>query len=110
MNDIVYHAMFSYHHSPKKEALKASGVGGGGAAEVCVCVCLHVQTCGRTSSRTEVFLEGKQATGSERFAVQTTEVNLCVTPLQVLLANVESSEISTPDQSEAQPSLARKIT
>lgn len=28
MNNIVYHGLFSYHHSPSKEALKASGAGG----------------------------------------------------------------------------------
>lgn len=109
MNDIVYHGI-SYHQSPSKEALKASGAGGGGAVEWMGGVCLHVQTCGRTSSRGEVLLEGKQATGSERFAIQTTDVNLCVTPLQVFLASAGSSAISTPDQSKARPGPARKIT
>lgn len=46
MNDIVYHDMFSYHQSPSKEALKASGAGGGGAVDGvdgwCVFTCANM--------------------------------------------------------------------
>lgn len=55
-------------------------------------VCLHVQTCGRMSSRNiKRGVAGKQATGYERFAVQATDMISPMIPLQVFLANAGSS-------------------
>ncbi len=59
MNNIVYHAMFSYRHSPSKAALKASGTGGGEAMEWMGGVCLHVEGWAAETSK-EVLLESKR--------------------------------------------------
>ncbi len=51
-----------------------------------------VFTCGRMSSRNiKRGVAGKQATGYERFAIQATDMNSRVMPLQVFLANAGSS-------------------
>lgn len=71
-------------------------------------VCLHVQTCGRMSSRKlkERGVAGKQATSYGRFAIQASDVNLCVTPLQVFLANAGSS-VDPQHLTKAKHSLGR---